>query len=245
MYMNKLEPAATPLASAPPITVNCSSSNFANRIKTTLFDPNIRASLVPLPLSTEVELMKRDVPLDHYPKSNLLPVPTFDYSNIRMPSMERFIAECGKLAKLDELLVDLKKNGHRILIYFQMTRMMEIFQEYLAFRNYKFMRLDGSTTIEARRELVTQWQTNPEFFIFMLSTRAGGLGLNLTSADTVIFYDSDWNPTVDAQAMDRAHRIGQTKVVTVYRLLTKNTIEERIRQKAQNKEEIQKLVINQ
>ena len=126
-----------------------------------------------------------------------------------------------------------------------MTRMMEIFQEYLAFRNYKFMRLDGSTTIEARRELVTQWQTNPEFFIFMLSTRAGGLGLNLTSADTVIFYDSDWNPTVDAQAMDRAHRIGQTKVVTVYRLLTKNTIEERIRQKAQNKEEIQKLVINQ
>ena len=245
MYMNKLEPAATPLASAPPITVNCSSLNFANRIKTTLFDPNIRASLVPLPLSTEVELMKREVPLDHYPKSNLLPVPTFDYSNIRMPSMERFIAECGKLAKLDELLVDLKKNGHRILIYFQMTRMMEIFQEYLAFRNYKFMRLDGSTTIEARRELVTQWQTNPEFFIFMLSTRAGGLGLNLTSADTVIFYDSDWNPTVDAQAMDRAHRIGQTKVVTVYRLLTKNTIEERIKQKAQNKEEIQKLVINQ
>ena len=79
----------------------------------------------------------------------------------------------------------------------------------------------------------------------MLSTRPGGLGLNLTSADTVIFYDSDWNPTVDAQAMDRAHRIGQTKVVTVYRLLTKNTIEERIRQKAQNKEEIQKLVINQ
>ncbi|RCK62907.1 putative DNA helicase INO80 [Candida viswanathii] len=245
MYMNRLEPAATPLASAPPITVNCSSLNFANKFTSTLFDSSIRSSLAPLPLSTEAELMKHEVPLDLYPKSNLLPVPTFDYSNIRMPSMERFIAECGKLARLDELLVELKKNGHRILIYFQMTRMMEIFQEYLAFRNYKFMRLDGSTTIEARRELVTQWQTNPDFFIFMLSTRAGGLGLNLTSADTVIFYDSDWNPTVDAQAMDRAHRIGQTKVVTVYRLLTRNTIEERIRQKAQNKEEIQKLVINQ
>ena len=74
-----------------------------------------------------------------------------------------------------------------------MTRMMQIFEEYLAYKSYKYIRLDGSTTIESRREMVQAWQTNPEIFIFMLSTRAGGLGLNLTSADTVIFYDSDWN----------------------------------------------------
>ena len=75
--------------------------------------------------------------------------------------------------------------------------------------------------------MVQAWQTNPEIFIFMLSTRAGGLGLNLTSADTVIFYDSDWNPTIDSQAMDRAHRIGQTKQVKVFRLVTRNTIEQK------------------
>ena len=108
-----------------------------------------------------------------------------------------------------------------------MTRMMQIFEEYLAYKSYKYIRLDGSTTIESRREMVQAWQTNPEIFIFMLSTRAGGLGLNLTSADTVIFYDSDWNPTIDSQAMDRAHRIGQTKQVKVFRLVTRNTIEQK------------------
>ena len=91
--------------------------------------------------------------------------------------------------------------------------------------------------------MVQAWQTNPEIFIFMLSTRAGGLGLNLTSADTVIFYDSDWNPTIDSQAMDRAHRIGQTKQVKVFRLVTRNTIEQKILERAKEKEEIQKLVV--
>lgn len=243
MYLNKLEPAVTPIAAAPPITVNCSSMNFTNRMNNTLFDPIIRSSLIPLSLSTELKLMKDQVPLEQYPKSNLLPTPIFDYSNIRMPSMDRFIAESGKLAKLDELLVDLKQGGHRILIYFQMTRMMQIFEEYLAYNSYKYIRLDGSTTIESRREMVQAWQTNPEIFIFMLSTRAGGLGLNLTSADTVIFYDSDWNPTIDSQAMDRAHRIGQTKQVKVFRLVTRNTIEQKILERAKEKEEIQKLVV--
>lgn len=80
--------------------------------------------------------------------------------------------------------------------------------------------------------------TSPDIFIFLLSTRAGGLGINLTAADTVIFYDSDWNPTVDQQAMDRAHRLGQTRQVTVYRLITKNTIEERILKRAQEKAKV-------
>jgi len=90
---------------------------------------------------------------------------------------------------------------------------------------------------------VHDFQTRPEIFIFLLSTRAGGLGINLTSADTVIFYDSDWNPTIDSQAMDRAHRLGQTRQVTVYRMITRGTIEERIRKRALQKEEVQKVVM--
>ncbi|PVU95080.1 hypothetical protein BB561_002065 [Smittium simulii] len=104
--------------------------------------------------------------------------------------------------------------------------------------------LNGSSKISARRNLVMDWQTKPEIFVFLLSTRAGGLGINLTAADTVIFYDSDWNPTVDLQAMDRAHRLGQTKQVNVYRLVTKNTIEEKILARAQKKNHIRKMVIS-
>ena len=100
-----------------------------------------------------------------------------------------------------------------------------------------------SPTLEDRRDTVHDFQTRPEIFIFLLSTRAGGLGINLTSADTVIFYDSDWNPTIDSQAMDRAHRLGQTRQVTVYRLITRGTIEERIRKRAMQKEEVQRVVI--
>jgi DNA helicase INO80 len=137
----------------------------------------------------------------------------------------------------------LKEEGHRVLLYFQMTRMIDLVEEYLTYRNYKYCRLDGSTKLEDRRDTVHDFQTKPEIFIFLLSTRAGGLGINLTTADTVIFYDSDWNPTIDSQAMDRAHRLGQTKQVTVYRLITRGTIEERIRKRAMQKEEVQRVVI--
>lgn len=160
-----------------------------------------------------------------------------------MPSMDRFITESGKLAKLDELLVNLKQHDHRVLIYFQMTKMMDLMEEYLTYRQHKYIRLDGSSKLDDRRDLVHDWQTKPEIFVFLLSTRAGGLGINLTAADTVIFYDSDWNPTIDSQAMDRAHRLGQTRQVTVYRLLTRNTIEERMRDRAKQKEQVQQVVM--
>jgi len=104
--------------------------------------------------------------------------------------------------------------------------------------------MDGNTLLSDRRDMVSDFQTRDDIFIFMLSTRAGGIGINLTAADTVIFYDSDWNPTVDQQAMDRAHRLGQTRQVTVYRLVTKGSIEERILVKAKQKDEIQKMVIS-
>ena len=108
---------------------------------------------------------------------------------------------------------------------------------------YKYLRLDGASKISDRRDMVTDWQTRPELFVFLLSTRAGGLGINLTAADTVIFYDHDWNPSNDSQAMDRAHRLGQTKQVTVYRLITKGTIDERIVKLARNKKEVQDIVV--
>lgn len=107
-------------------------------------------------------------------------------------------------------------------------------------RKHRYMRLDGSSKISARRDMVADFQKRDDIFVFLLSTRAGGLGINLTAADTVIFYDSDWNPTVDQQAMDRAHRLGQTKQVTVYRLICKGTIEERILQRAREKSEVGK-----
>jgi DNA helicase INO80 len=122
--------------------------------------------------------------------------------------------------------------------------MIDLMEEYLTYRNYKYCRLDGSTKLEDRRDTVADFQSNPEIFVFLLSTRAGGLGINLTAADTVIFYDSDWNPTIDSQAMDRAHRLGQTRQVTVYRLITRGTIEERIRKRALQKEEVQRVVIS-
>jgi len=121
--------------------------------------------------------------------------------------------------------------------------MIDLMEEYLAFRQYKYLRLDGTSTISERRDMVSDWQTRPDLFIFLLSTRAGGLGINLTAADTVIFYDSDWNPSNDLQAMDRAHRLGQTKQVTVYRLVTKGTIDERIVQLARAKKNVQDAVV--
>ena len=113
--------------------------------------------------------------------------------------------------------------------------MIDLMEEYLIYRQYKYLRLDGASKISDRRDMVTDWQTRPELFVFLLSTRAGGLGINLTAADTVIFYDHDWNPSNDSQAMDRAHRLGQTKQVTVYRLITKGTIDERIDKHDSNK----------
>lgn len=160
-----------------------------------------------------------------------------------VPPLNTFISDSGKLVTMDALLKKLKKEGHRVLIYFQMTRMMDLFEEYLIKREYNYLRLDGSSKISQRKELVEQWQTDEDMFVFILSTRAGGVGINLTAADTVIFYDNDWNPTVDQQAMDRVHRLGQTKDVTVYRLITQNSVEEKVMERANKKEEVQKIVI--
>ncbi|XP_040576365.1 chromatin-remodeling ATPase INO80 isoform X2 [Lepeophtheirus salmonis] len=169
--------------------------------------------------------------------------PTHGWSHIVIPNKQTLVSDAGKLFVLDSLLARLKEEGHRVLIYSQMTRMIDLLEEYMWHKKYTFMRLDGSSKIHERRDMVADFQERSDIFAFLLSTRAGGLGINLTAADTVIFYDSDWNPTVDQQAMDRAHRLGQTKQVTVYRLICKGTIEERILQRAREKSEIQRMVI--
>ncbi|KAJ1905196.1 putative DNA helicase ino80, partial [Coemansia sp. IMI 209127] len=165
-------------------------------------------------------------------------------TDIWMPSMDKLIRYSGKMSVLDKLLTQLKQEGHRVLLYFQMTKMIDLFEEYLAYRKHTYLRLDGSSKISDRRDMVMDWQTRDDIFIFLLSTRAGGLGINLTAADTVIFFESDWNPTVDSQAMDRAHRLGQTKQVVVYRLITRGTVEERILERARQKDEIHRIVIS-
>lgn len=246
MYMQTFTPGAFELALAPPININCSNTNFNGIKNRIMFDGEIRQALTPLSLNTQASLIDDGVSMDQWPKAEMMPEEESKYiggSTIRLPSMERFVLESAKLKRLDQMLVELKKGGHKCLIYFQMTKMMDLMEEYLTYRQYNYIRLDGSSKLSDRRDLVNDWQTDPDLFIFILSTRAGGLGINLTAADTVIFYDSDWNPTIDSQAMDRAHRLGQTRQVTVYRLLVKGTIEERMRDRAKQKEHVQQVVM--
>ncbi|KAI9097047.1 SNF2 family N-terminal domain-containing protein [Phlyctochytrium arcticum] len=227
--LGRLPIAYLPAALAAPPDFTCSDRSFTNSHHTTLFNPIIRHLLYSNPLDENPPLP----PL-------LTPWP----APVSIPPHTKIITNSGKMLLLNTLLPKLKEEGHRVLIFFQMTLMMDLMEEYLAKRQYSYLRLDGSTSIFDRRDLVFEWQSRPELFIFLLSTRAGGLGINLTAADTVIFYDSDWNPTVDQQAMDRSHRLGQTRQVTVYRLITAGTIEERILQRARQKDQIQKVVIS-
>lgn len=135
----------------------------------------------------------------------------------------------GKFELLDRILPKLKATGHRVLLFCQMTQLMTIMEDYLNLRAFSYLRLDGTTKAEDRGELLRKFNNkNSDYFLFLLSTRAGGLGLNLQSADTVIIFDSDWNPHQDLQAQDRAHRIGQQNEVRVLRLMTVNSVEERI-----------------
>lgn len=142
----------------------------------------------------------------------------------------------GKFELLDRVLPKFKATGHRVLLFFQMTQIMNIMEDFLRFRGMKYLRLDGSTKSDDRSELLKLFNDpNSDYFCFLLSTRAGGLGLNLQTADTVIIYDSDWNPHQDLQAQDRAHRIGQKNEVRILRLITSNSVEEKILGRAQFK----------
>ena len=153
---------------------------------------------------------------------------------------------CGKMILLDKLLSRLKATGSRVLIFSQMTRMLDILEDYIRFKRYEYCRIDGNTSGELREEMMDAFQEKDSSkFVFLLSTRAGGLGINLTAADTVILYDSDFNPQMDLQAMDRAHRIGQKKEVRVFRFITEGTVEEKIIERADRKLFLDAAVIQQ
>lgn len=159
---------------------------------------------------------------------------------------EHLIYNSGKMSILDKLLPRLQEQGSRVLIFSQMTRMLDILEDYCLWRQFNYCRLDGKTPHEDRNRSIQEYNAeNSTKFIFMLSTRAGGLGINLATADVVIIYDSDWNPQMDLQAMDRAHRIGQKKQVRVFRFITENTVEEKIVERAEVKLRLDKLVIQQ
>lgn len=159
---------------------------------------------------------------------------------------KHIVDNCGKMILLDKLLDRLKQQGSRVLIFSQMTKVLDILEDYCLWKGHEYCRLDGNTAHEDRQNSINLYNApNSTKFIFMLSTRAGGLGINLATADTVIIFDSDWNPQADLQAMDRAHRIGQTKVVRVFRLITENTVEERIIERAEMKLRLDHVVIQQ
>lgn len=168
---------------------------------------------------------------------------------VAFPDRSLLQYDCGKLQKLDELLRECRAGGHRVLIFTQMTKVLDILEEFLSYQGYRYLRLDGSTKIEQRQVITERFNSNDKILAFISSTRAGGLGINLQGADTVIFYDSDWNPALDRQCQDRcvfarsprpaprpsltplarppcplsAHRIGQTREVRIWRFVTEHS----------------------
>lgn len=159
-------------------------------------------------------------------------------------ALQTLLRGSGKLVLLDKLLCRLKETGHRVLIFSQMVRMLDILADYLQKRHFSFQRLDGSIKGEIRRQALDHFNAEgSQDFCFLLSTRAGGLGINLATADTVIIFDSDWNPQNDLQAQARAHRIGQKNQVNIYRLVTARSVEEQIVERAKQKMVLDHLVI--
>ncbi|XP_028772802.1 chromatin-remodeling ATPase INO80-like [Neltuma alba] len=245
-----------PRTRAPPIVAHCSDRSFSYKTLEELHDPWVMRLLVGFARTSEFNgPRKPDGPPHHLIQeidcelTVAQPALQLTYKILgSSPPMQNFdpaklITDSGKLQTLDILLKRLRAENHRVLLFAQMTRMLNILEDYMNYRKYRYFRLDGSTSIQDRRDMVRDFQQRNDVFVFLLSTRAGGLGINLTAADTVIFYENDWNPTMDQQAMDRAHRIGQTKDVTVYRLICKETVEENILLRASQKSTVQNLVM--
>ncbi|XP_047157581.1 CHD3-type chromatin-remodeling factor PICKLE isoform X3 [Vigna umbellata] len=157
---------------------------------------------------------------------------------------KQLLETSGKLQLLDKMMVKLKEQGHRVLIYSQFQHMLDLLEDYCTYKNWQYERIDGKVGGAERQVRIDRFNAkNSSRFCFLLSTRAGGLGINLATADTVIIYDSDWNPHADLQAMARAHRLGQTNKVLIYRLITRGTIEERMMQMTKKKMVLEHLVV--
>ncbi|KAM6896949.1 uncharacterized protein srcap [Xenentodon cancila] len=203
-----------PPVEAPPISMHCCHPPPSLSHKQTIFSSMLSAQVTPLTRSLHrIQCSMRT----------------------QFPDLRLIQYDCGKLQTLHTLLRKLKSGGHRVLIFTQMTRMLDVLEQFLNYHGHIYLRLDGSTRVEQRQALMERFNADRRIFCFILSTRSGGVGVNLTGADTVVFYDSDWNPTMDAQAQDRCHRIGQTRDVHIYRLISERTVEENILKKANQK----------
>jgi hypothetical protein len=213
---------------------------------------------IPNMISSGPQLISSAFKTDHYQTQNKYRVL---YNNLnRIPSVQKYFSmfkiisfpdknlveyDSGKLIKLAQLLKKLKQNKSKALIFTQMTRMLDILEIFLNLHGYTYVRLDGSTKVEVRQQVVDKFNSDPKVFCFISSTRSGGIGLNLTAADSIVFIDTDWNPAMDKQAQDRCHRIGQTRTVNIYRLITKHTIEDNIFKKSIQKREISKILVEE
>lgn len=154
------------------------------------------------------------------------------------------IEASGKLVLIHKLLPKLKSNGHKVLIFSQMVRCLDILEDYLVHMRYPYERIDGRVRGNLRQAAIDRFsKPDSDRFVFLLCTRAGGLGINLTAADTVIIFDSDWNPQNDIQAQARCHRIGQSRSVKVYRLITRNSYEREMFDRASMKLGLDKAVL--
>ncbi|RYP24093.1 hypothetical protein DL767_008669 [Monosporascus sp. MG133] len=182
--------------------------------------------------------MPKEPPLDPWHESRMR-------LSIQFPDKRLLQYDCGKLQALDRLLRKLQSGGHRALIFTQMTKVLDILEQFLNIHGHKYLRLDGATKVEQRQILTDRFNNDTRILCFILSTRSGGLGINLTGADTVIFYDQDWNPAMDKQCQDRCHRIGQTRDVHIYRLVSEHTIEANILRKASQKQMLDDVVIQE
>lgn len=138
------------------------------------------------------------------------------------------VERSGKLLVTREVLRLWKRQGHRALVFTQTRQMLDILEDMMKSEGFQYLRLDGTTSIPRRLPILDEFNENPEYTVMIMTTRAGGIGVNLTGANRVLLYDPDWNPNVDSQAKERAYRIGQKKHVTIYRLITRGTIEEKV-----------------
>ncbi|KAJ4358100.1 swr1 complex component [Didymosphaeria variabile] len=163
--------------------------------------------------------------------------------SIAFPDKRLLQYDCGKLQRLATLLRDLQAGGHRALIFTQMTKVLDILEQFLNIHGHRYLRLDGATKVEQRQILTDRFNNDPRILCFILSSRSGGLGINLTGADTVIFYDLDWNPAMDKQCQDRSHRIGQTRDVHIYKFVSEYTIEANILRKSNQKRLLDDVII--
>lgn len=205
--------------------------------------PNVvAADLTPLVLSPQgvqaIRAAQKDLSPDPFHEARMR-------LSIAFPDKRLLQYDCGKLQKLDALLRTLQAGSHRALIFTQMTRVLDILEQFLNIHGHRYLRLDGSTKIEQRQILTDRFNSDTRILAFILSSRSGGLGINLTGADTVIFYDLDWNPAMDKQCQDRCHRIGQTRDVHIYRFVSEYTIEANILKKSNQKRMLDDVIIQE